>query len=202
MKKKLWPKIVLAVFAVIVLFLGYQIYMIQHTYAALDDVPADYTYGPADADLTVVEFVKYTCPHCRDIHPVIMDAVTRDGKVRYIPRPLPSDKVGDAQFVYAAGKQGLFKLAHPLLLQDPRILDEGGLMAIAETMGADKAKLQEDMQSPDVEKLINDNIDVFLNIGGNRTPTFMIGTDIMYVPQDKMPTAEDFLTMFKEARAQ
>lgn len=200
MKKNVAFKVFFGVFALIVLFLAFQIYLIHRTYAALDDVPAEYSYGPEDADLTVVEFVKYTCPHCRTIHPVIMEAVSRDGHVRYIPRPLPSDRVQDAQFVYAAGQQGLFKVVHSILLQDPNILAEGALMTIAEGLDVDTEKLKIDMEGDEVRRLINDNIKVFLNIGGSRTPTFMIGQKIMYVPEEKMPTVEDFLKMFEEAR--
>ena len=192
-------KVFLGVFALIVVFLAVQIVLVLRTYAALDDVSADYAYGPEDADLSVVEFIKYTCPHCRDVHPVILEAVERDGNVRYVPRPLPSE-VEDAHMAYAAGEQGMFKLAHGLLLQDPRILDEGGLMAIAETAGFDLETLQADMKSEAVEERVYENIKLFLGIGGTHTPTFVIGGKIIYVPEGRMPTVEDFLAMFEEAR--
>src|SRR5262245_164024 len=85
----------------------YVIYhMIQISRAAylLDSAPPGYSTGAEDADVTIVEFLEYSCSNCRIVHPVIQQAVQKDGKVRYIVRPLATDEGQDplAQFVYAA----------------------------------------------------------------------------------------------------
>ena len=196
-------KILLSLFAliclIIALFIGAQMVAVSQTKSALTNASSDYTYGNEDGDLTVVEFVKYTCPHCRSLHPVIMEAVKQDGNVRYIPRPLPSE-VKDVHLAYAAGEQGLFHLAHGALLKDPRILEDGGIMAIAGTLGLDIKKLKTDMDSSKTQQKINENIQLFLDMGLTRTPTFIIGGDTIFVPEGSPPTVQDFLQLFKEAR--
>ncbi len=200
MIKRVFLGALVTLFAVVVIFLCAQIYSQSKILRALDDVPPAYAYGPADADLSMVEFVKYTCPHCRDIHGTVLEAVQRDGHVRYVPRVLPTSGLADAQMAYAAARQDAFKLAHESLLQDPRIMDEGGLMAIAGTLGLDTEKLQADMEDDAVIAEINENVHLFHAVGGRATPTFLIGNDILYVPEGRMPTVEDFLKMFEEAR--
>ena len=197
MLKKILIAIPLALFILVAFYIIAQIVSVQYTKAQLDDVPVEYTYGNPDGDVTVVEFVKYTCPYCRAFHPILMEAVRRDKNVHYIPRPLPSE-VDDALLSYAAGEQDMFHLAHGLLLQDPRILDEGGIMAIAETMNIDTDKLKEDMKSDKVRAQIQTNIDLFLSMGLNATPSYIVG-DIIYVPETP-PTVEDFLALFERAR--
>ncbi|MDB2682874.1 thioredoxin domain-containing protein [Alphaproteobacteria bacterium] len=200
MIKKISIGALIGVFALIVLMFGLEIYSKISALGSLDDVPAQYSYGPADADLSVVEFVKYTCPYCRDVHDTIMEAVERDGNVLYVPRVLPTVGLKDAQMSYAAGKQGLFKLAHGALLKDPRIMEEDGLMSIADTLGFDQVQLEKDMQDDEIIDQINDNITLFHAVGAKATPTFVIGGDIIYTPEDRMPSVEDFLAMFEEAR--
>jgi len=53
----------------------------------------DRVLGPADAKVTVVEYVSMTCPHCRDFTNKSFDAIKKKyvdtGKVRYITRLFP-----------------------------------------------------------------------------------------------------------------
>ena len=199
MLRKIFIAIPVALFILFALYIGAHIVSLQYTKAQLDNVPDAYTYGNPDGDVTLVEFVKYTCPYCRQFHQTVIEAVRQDGNVRYIPRPLPSD-VKDAQLAYAAGEQGLFHLAHGALLQDPRIMDEGGIMAIAETLGfEDMEKLKTDMDSDTIKSHIQTNIDLFYALGLQSTPTYIIG-DIIFVPENTPPTVEDFLTLFNQAR--
>lgn len=165
-----------------------------------DSAKQEYALGPNDADVSLVEFAIYTCPHCRDIHATILEAVQKDGNVRYIPRPLPSQTVEAAQMAYAAGEQDKFMMTHSALLTDGRILDEGGLMTIAQSVGLDTKRLQQDMTSASIIDQVNENIDIFNSFGGTRTPTFVINNETIFVPEGQMPTVDSFLKMFEEAR--
>src|SRR5262245_16868778 len=65
--------------------LGYGIYSLMSARSALDQAPPAFSYGPENADLHVVGFFQYSCVHCREVYPVIMDAVKKDGKIRFTP---------------------------------------------------------------------------------------------------------------------
>jgi len=187
-------------FALIVLVLLYQIFTVATTKGALDQTPQEYGIGAQNADVSLVEFAIYTCPHCRDIHQTVLEAVRQDGNVRYVPRPLPSGQIEDAQMAYAAGLQGKFLQTHSALLTDGRILDEGGLMSIAETVDLDTDRLQNDMKSAAIITKVNENIRLFRSLGGTRTPTFVINKETVFVPEGEKPSVQDFLDMFAEAR--
>lgn len=204
MLKKLLIGAGAGLFLLIVIYVVAQIVSVQYTRAGLDNVPMEQVYGNPDGDVTVIEFVTYTCPYCRRYHPVLMNAIGKDGNVRYIPRPLPSVKNGafmdDAALAYAAGEQGAFKLAHGALLLDPRIMDDGGLDAIIETLNFDDPeKLKADMKSDAVVKQIQNNINLATSLHIQSTPTYIIGKT-MLTPSDKPPSVDDFLILFENAR--
>ncbi len=67
--------------------------------AARADDPrmADRSVGKADAPVTVIEYFSLTCPHCarfaRDSFPQIQSQLIDTGKIRYVFRDYPLDKV-------------------------------------------------------------------------------------------------------------
>lgn len=200
MMKKIIIYPAIGLFALVVLTLIYQIIVVANMNRTLDKVPEGYGLGPEKADISLVEFAIYTCPHCREVHETVLKAVKEDGNVRYVPRPLPSGQIGDAQMAYAAGLQGKFMMAHSALLTDGRILDEGGLTAIGEMIGLDIEKLETDMKNGEVIDKVNHNIALFRELGGTHTPTFVIDKKRVFIPEGQMPSVQDFLDMFAEAR--
>lgn len=189
--------------ALVAAYAAYNLYSLISLRHEIFDVPAAYTLGPQDADLKVVEFLDYSCPFCQQIHPTITEAVQKDGNVLYIPRPLPSanaDSLNAAMIVYAAGKQGKFYPLHNAVLRDFQTFNNERLSSIAPEMGLDLERLQADISDESIKAAIAKNGEIYLRLGGKATPTFMIGEKIIYVPEGSMPTAEDFLRMFAEAR--
>ncbi len=57
----------------------------------------DMTLGPKDASVTIVEYASMTCPHCaaftKDVFPKLKTDYVDTGKVRFIFREFPLDKV-------------------------------------------------------------------------------------------------------------
>lgn len=197
-------RILYIVIGIAALLLGYDTYRLYSAYSTLDDVPAGYSSGPDNADLTVVEFLSYGCEWCRAAHPTITEAVKQDGHVRYIPRPIPTEdeqSVHAGLLAYTAGKQGGFMAVHNEMMENYRAVDDASLVDIATRNKLDLEKLGADLKSGvSADELIH-NGKLFNNIGGSATPTFVIGRGMIYVPEGQMPTVEDFLEMFKEARA-
>ncbi len=68
-------------------------------------------YGPADAKVTLVEFLDPECEACRAIHPVVKDLKTKySNRFRLVVRymPLHSNSVLAASAAEAAGVQGRY----------------------------------------------------------------------------------------------
>ncbi len=194
-------RIVTIILVLIASYLSFQIYTLSSLSRAAFKVPAEYTSGSDSADLKVVEFLDYSCPDCRQIHPIIKEALQKDGRVTYIPRPLPSSdaqSVKTAQLVYAAGKQGRFIDVHNALIEN--FQNGSGAIKSHIPPDIDRAKLEEDAKDEAILKTIARNGEVYMKLGRDSVPTFLIGKKIIYVPEDKIPTVEDFLRMFNEAR--
>lgn len=190
--------------AAAICYFGYSIFRVYTDYRGLGDVPAEFVIGPQDADLTVVEFMDYACPYCREAHPTITEAVRRDGKVRYVPRPLPSsdkNSAGAAMLAVMAGTQGKFEAVHDELMRNYRVLNLEIQNEILQNAGIDTANFGSPEQAQAAKDYITENGRAFEKLDSRGTPTFMIGNKILYMPEGRMPTVEDFLNMFAEARA-
>lgn len=184
--------------AVLVLYQSYRFYVQSNVY---DRVSPGYMLSVDGADLTVVEFVDYGCPYCRQTHPIFMDAVRQDGRVNVVPRPLPYQNADASLLVYAAGEQGKFIEMHSVLISQDWTATIKNMRALSDALGISPLKLQDDFNKESMKDKVLENIRLFKKTKTSATPTFVIGKKKIFVPKDRMPTVEDFLTMFDEARA-
>ncbi|MFN3700852.1 MAG: DsbA family protein [Alphaproteobacteria bacterium] len=185
-------------------YLGFQVYDLYSARQSLTNIPEQYTIGSEDYDLTVVKFMNYSCIYCQQAHPIIMEAITLDANVRLAPRPLlSSDPDGSAAAIifYAAANQGKAAQAHNYLMQNGQNLTRERLTEIAEALELDVDQFVSDIDSKDTHNKAIANMRALARLGGTGVPTFFIGPNIMYMAQERMPTAQDFLNIFEEARA-
>lgn len=205
--------VVYAVLAILVLGCVYVLYNIFVLHYAGQDSVYDHTTAnhyaraPESGDqsipvITVTAFLDYGCPYCRDIHPTITQAVKTDGRVKYIPRIIPFLDSVSARFAYAAGQQGQFFDAHDVLMSRAKPLSNDDIILLAQALGLNTDRLKADMYSEDIRRQIAENITLYNNTGGTATPYVLIGDDIQYIPQGRMPDVDDFLEMFAQARTQ
>ena len=190
--------------AILVLLNGFflwQVFQQNRAHEKLMETPAGYSSGPEDADLIVVEFLDYTSPLCREIDPVFREAMKRDGKIRYVPRLVTIDDTSEkyVNVAYAAGLQGKFIEMHDAIITDFRSMDDERKKNLAETLGLDLAKLNEDASGPDVADKIAENLWLTRYYYTFQLPQFVIGGSVTFVPA-KTTTVEDFLNIFKQAR--
>lgn len=196
--------IFLAIIAFAIVFMGYHIYQTYLNYVNINNVPDSYAISSDHADLTVVAFLDYACSFCHEIHPIVMDAIERDGRIRYIPRPVasPAQNSAFAAIVnYASGNQGKFIDMHlRLMTVSTTDLDTKLLHEFVTQMNIDWNQFLVDLQNENIKNQVYKNGSLFKMVGGTSTPTFIIGDTMMYVPDDRMPTVEDFLNFFEKAR--
>ena len=61
-------------------------------------VITDFSMGPADAKVEVIEYASFTCPHCRDFHTEVWPKLKAEyidtGKIRFTYREVYFDKYG------------------------------------------------------------------------------------------------------------
>lgn len=172
--------------------------------ALLYDVPDKYTQTAVGADLVVMDFNNYSCDHCRKLHPVLKEAIKRDGKVRYISRSVSWGEDGWSKTLvvsaYAAGEQGKFIDMHDAIYENWPISDHEKLFSVASSIGLDTEKLSRDMSRTDINERVEENNQFFSSMGINRTPTLFIGRRKIYRPKEGGSAVEDLLQQFDNAR--
>jgi protein-disulfide isomerase len=111
--------------------------------------------GPADAPVTVVEFVDMECPACRAAQPAV-DATlaAHAGKVRLVlkmyPIPMHPHAEAAARAAFAAERQGkLWEMEHAML-DGQQHLEPRDIEGYARKLGLDVARFRADLSSPDV----------------------------------------------------
>ena len=106
-------------------------------------------WGPADAPITIVEYIDYQCPHCGNYHitmePQVIKAFAQTNKVRYEIRALPfldngtTESLDAAQGSYCAADQNKFWQYHSSLFDN-----QMGLLTGEENVGGfTKARLKD-----------------------------------------------------------
>src|SRR4051794_25396853 len=87
------------------------------------DARRDHILGPADAEMTLVQYGSYTCRGCHAVHEVVEGLRDRFGdRMRYVFRHLPEpgseDAVRAAELAeYAAATSGRFWEVHEALME-------------------------------------------------------------------------------------
>lgn len=186
-------------------FLAAQVYFIYSARSYIQNVPEGHYFGPSDADLTVVEFMDYTCNYCQQVHPTIMEAIKKDGNVKYAPYPIMSmnyDGTAASYILYAAAEMGKFQEAHNYLMENHSNLVRERIPEIASDLGVEADELRNNLDSSTVVNRVKSNHKTMERLKNFATPTFFIGPNIRYIPKDRMPTVDDFLKMFAEARGE
>lgn len=145
----------------------------------------DYFIGPADAEITVVEFFDYRCGWCkRSVEWVQELPEDYDGNVRVVFKELPifggiSETASLAAL--AAGKQGKYREYHLALMaiKNNDDLTEAKLDEVARDVGMNVQKMRADMGSIDIQRKLSESKQLARAVGVEATPSFLIGNEFI-----------------------
>ncbi len=144
-------------------------------------LPGDYSVGPDDAKVTVVEFFDYRCGYCkRSVDWIRSLPEEYDGEVRVVFKELPifgGISETAALAALAAGKQGKYLEMHIALMniKSNDDLTDKNIDAVAEAAGINVAKMRADMKSTAVQKQLADMKALGQSLAVSGTPGFFIG---------------------------
>lgn len=156
--------------------------------------------GNAQGNVTMVEFFDYNCPYCRQVAPVMGQAVADDPQLRIVYKEFPilgPDSVFAAKAALAAERQGKYAAFHKALFATRTRVSEAVVLKVAAEAGLDVARLKTDMQQPEIQASIDRNMKLAQALKINGTPGFVVGDRIF-------PGATDLATMkslIEQARA-
>jgi protein-disulfide isomerase len=168
----------------------------------LDDTSAPIGGNP-HGDVTIVAFLDYNCPYCRQITPIFDRFVAQDGHVKVIYKEWPilaPSSVVAAKVALAANYQGKYQIAHDALMaikQSPVTLP--AIKAALEHAGIDIAQLDKDLaaHNDDIGRMLQKNMAEADTLHFPGTPVFLIGPFLM----EGAPEAAEFGQAVARTRA-
>lgn len=159
------------------------------------------SFGPEDANLTVVTFTDYRCPACRYAAPRLDQAVEENGRVRLVYRDWPifgPQSEEAARVAIAAHYQGRYVAMHKALMASRADFTSASIMQVAASVGIDLQRLGADLKShADLisHRLARNRLDAArLRLPG--TPGYLIGR-LLVIGALQL---DEFATAFLSAR--
>jgi protein-disulfide isomerase len=158
---------------------------LKETRDTLHNSPHGLVAGNPNGDVTLVEFFDYNCGYCKRALTDLQTLVKGDPKLRIVLKDFPvlgPDSVEASKVALAAKQQlkgdRLFEY-HVKLIESRGKVNGERAIAVAREMGLDIARLQKDMQSPDVQAALQENVSLGDKLGLSGTPAFIIGDEII-----------------------
>lgn len=133
--------------------------------------------GNPNADVTMVVFTDYNCPHCRAVGPAIDRLLASDPKLKVVWREMPVLGPGSevaAAAALAAARQGKYYPFHRALFSGGHP-DDQGIAAAAKAAGLALAGLAARSRTPEILHEIQTNLAIARALSVDGTPFFVIG---------------------------
>lgn len=135
--------------------------------------------GPADAPVTMVEFSDFQCPFCSRVTPLIdqvIQAYPKELKFVYkeFPLPMHPNAMPASRAAVAAQRQGKYWEMNAKLFANQQALQPDNFKQYAQELGLDVAKFEQDMNSPDVQAQIAEDLQLAKQSAVSGTPTLFL----------------------------
>ena len=139
--------------------------------------PRDFSVGPANAPIVIVEFFDYRCPYCHAALEWIEDIRRTRNDVRVVLKEFPilsEASMEAARANIAAMPQGRYWQFHRALMSFRGDLTSQRIDQLARQSGIDVPRMRRAMDSAEVTRLLEENRAMAVDMGGNATPLFII----------------------------
>lgn len=142
----------------------------------------DFSMGPADAPIVIVEFYDYRCPYCHAAMEWVNDTLRTRRDVRFVFKELPilSDQSMEAaRAALAAMPQGRYWQFHRALMAFRGDLTSERIDALAREAGIDVARMRRAMASPEITAHLETNRAQAIQYNITGTPGFIINGELV-----------------------
>jgi len=142
--------------------------------------PEDHIQGDPNAQLTLLEYGDYECPHCGRAHPIVKRVQKHFGRrLRFVFRNFPLTQIHPhaqtaAETAEFAGANGRFWEMHDLIFENQDRLGLPLLLALTEELGLDPQALREALTTGEFEPRVRRDFLSGVRSGVNGTPTFFV----------------------------
>jgi len=163
--------------------------------------PTSPSIGAPESEIVLVEFFDYNCGYCKRVVGHVFALAEDNPDLRIVFKEFPilaqSSELA-ARAALAAANQGLYAEMHNALMIHRGSYDEATIFDLAEEIGADLARLREDMNSEAVDAEIAATADLAISLGIRGTPAFVIG-DMVIPGAVDLETLQDLVDREREA---
>src|SRR5262249_7706007 len=138
--------------------------------------------GNPKGDVTLVEFFDYRCPYCKAVSAGLLDTIRSDGNVRLGLKEFPilgAESEYAAKAALAADRQGKYGEFHQAMMTFKGKVTIDDVKRIAGDVGLDTARMEKDMQAPEIAGMIHRNYDLAQAFGITGTPSFVISDQLI-----------------------
>ena len=153
---------------------------------AIFNSPRQVTLGNPKGDVTMVEFFDYNCGYCKRAMADMMDLLKTDPKLKIVLKEFPVLGEGSVQAAQVAAALSLQDKSgkkyldfHQKLLGSRGQADKTRALVAAKEAGADMARLEKDMNSPEVRAALEESFKLAETLGLNGTPSYVINDDVV-----------------------
>lgn len=138
----------------------------------------DFSIGPRNAPVTIVEFFDYRCPYCHDAMTWLFEVNRRNPQtVRIIFKEFPvlgEASVEASQAAVATIKQGKYVAFHRAVMSHRGQIDSAQIDTLARRAGIDVARMRRDMEDRAIMDHLQSNHEVAADSKIDGTPAFLI----------------------------
>lgn len=141
--------------------------------------------GNPQGDVTIVEFFDYNCGFCKRAMAETMELVRQDRRIRLVLRDFPVLGPGsvEASQVALALKMQIqgpkYEEFHTKLLGGRGQANRARALEVAREVGADMARLERDMNAPQIRAELAETARLADLLRINGTPTYIIGDEVV-----------------------
>lgn len=163
-----------------------------------DDLTMD---GPSDAPVTLIEFIDFECPSCREAYAQVEQVRSElRGKIRFayrhFPLPIHSRALPAAAAVVCADRQNvLFPYARFLMEEDA--LDRDDLIRHAAELRLDMDAFVSCLTATSTREAVSRDLNDGAALGVDSTPTFFVNTTMIV----GLPNADQLIDLIKQEGA-
>jgi len=145
----------------------------------------DIIFGDPDAKITVVEFFDYNCGFCQRAMADMTRLLETNKDIRFVLKEFPvlgepSVNAHKASLAFAKQLPEKLPAFHMELLGLEGRKDGERAVQLAVAMGANEARLREDMEKPGIVDIIRETYNIADDLGISGTPSYVIGNEVVF----------------------
>jgi len=148
--------------------------------------PHQVVLGNPHGSVTAVEFFDYNCAFCKHALPDMMKLLQTNPDLRFVLKEFPVLGPGSVEAAHVAVAARMqdptgakYIEFHQKLLGGRGVADLTRALAVAKEVGFDMARIQKDMNSPEVKTTIDQDMKLADDIGVDGTPSYVIGDQVV-----------------------